>query len=43
MNIAAKVFCRVFQAAFHMALPILLYRKPQIYENITGIAPLLRE
>ena len=43
MNIAAKVFCRVFQAAFHIALPILPYRKPQIYENITGIAPLLRE
>ena len=42
MNIAAKVFCRVFQAAFHIALPILPYRKPQIYENITGIAPLLR-
>ena len=43
MNPVSKVFCRVFQTAFHLALPVLPYRKPKIYENITGIGPLLRE
>lgn len=43
MNVVSKVLCRVFQTAFHLALPILPYRRPKIYENITGIAPLLRE
>ena len=43
MNPVPKVFCRVFQTAFHLALPVLPYRKPKIYENITGIGPLLRE
>lgn len=41
MNPASKVFCRVFQTAFHLALPVLPYRKPQIYENTAGILPLL--
>ena len=43
MNIAYRVFCRVFQAAFHLALPILPYREPEIYPDISGIGPLLRE
>ena len=43
MNTASKIFCRAFQAVFHLALPILPYRKPKIYENITGIGSLLRE
>ena len=43
MNPVSRAFCRVFQAAFHLALPILPYRRPKIYENITGIGPLLRE
>ena len=43
MNPVSKVFCRIYQAAFHLALPILPYRKPKIYENTTGIGPLLRE
>ena len=42
MNPVSKAFCRIYQAAFHLALPILPYRKPKIYENITGIGPLLR-
>ena len=41
MNTVSKVFCRVFQTAFHLALPVLPYRKPQIYENTAGILPLL--
>ena len=43
MNTVFKVFCRVFQTAFHLALPVLPYRTPEIYENIAGIGPLLRE
>ena len=43
MNIASKAFCRVFQTAFHLALPILPYREPKIYPDITGIGPLLHE
>ena len=43
MNTVSKVFCRVFQTAFHLALPVLPYRTPEIYENIAGIGPLLRE
>ena len=30
MNIASKAFCRVFQTAFRMALPVLPYREPEI-------------
>lgn len=42
MNIASKIFCRVFQSAFHLALPFLPYREPKIYESITDIVGLLR-
>ena len=30
MNIFAKIYCRVFQAAFRAALPVLPYREPEI-------------
>jgi len=43
MNIVSKAFCRAFQTVFHLALPVLPYRTPKIYENIAGIGPLLRE
>ena len=43
MNPAFKLFCRIFQTAFHLALPILPYRTPQLSEHISDIAPLLRE
>lgn len=41
MNTVFKVFCRVFQTAFHLALPVLPYRTPEIYDTIAGIGPLL--
>ena len=49
MNIASKAFCRIFQTAFRMALPVLPYREPKIVgacskldkvfkkENITSV------
>lgn len=43
MNPASKLFCRIFQTAFHLALPILPYRTPKLYEHISDIAPLLQE
>ena len=43
MNPISKVFCRIFKTVFHLALPILPYRNPKIYDNITGIGQLLRE
>jgi len=30
MNIASKAFCRIFQTAFRLALPLLPYREPEI-------------
>ena len=33
MNIASKIFCRVFQTAFRIALPILPYREPEIVNS----------
>lgn len=33
MNIASKAFCRVFQTAFRVALPILPYREPKIINS----------
>ena len=35
------VFCRVFQAAFRMAMPFLPYREPKIINSCTGIEKVL--
>lgn len=42
MNIAYKAFCRTFQKAFHLALPILPYREPKRFKHIEDIEELLR-
>lgn len=33
MNIFKKAFCRAYQFAFHIALPVLPYREPKILKN----------
>lgn len=38
MNIFKKVFCRVYQLAFHAALPLLPYREPKILQSVQEIA-----
>lgn len=38
MNIFKKVFCRVYQFAFHAALPVLPYREPEILKSVCEIA-----
>ncbi len=42
MNIAAKVFCRTFQAGFRMALPILPYREPEIVRACSELGKVLK-
>lgn len=37
MNIFKKVFCRTYQIAFHLALPMMPYREPKLYETINEI------
>ena len=41
MNIAYKAFCRTVQLAFRMALPILPYREPRLYNRLDDIAGVL--
>ncbi|MCI5648325.1 MAG: iron-containing alcohol dehydrogenase [Fusicatenibacter sp.] len=43
MKKAAKVYCRIFQFAFHLVLPVLPYREPKICENISGIPKVLNK
>ncbi|MBQ8322869.1 MAG: iron-containing alcohol dehydrogenase [Clostridia bacterium] len=37
MNIFKKVYCRIFQTAFRLALPFLPYREPKIYDSINRL------
>lgn len=43
MNIFKKVFCRIYQAAFHAALPILPYREPERLSSVNDIPALLKK
>ncbi|WP_458407135.1 iron-containing alcohol dehydrogenase [Anaerotignum sp.] len=43
MKIAEKVFCRVFQGAFRVALPVLPYREPKILKEVKMIPKLLQQ
>ena len=43
MNIFGKVFCRVYQFAFKVAMPLLPYRQPKPIDSIGGVAKLLEE
>ncbi len=42
MNIGKKFFCRMYQFAFHIALPILPYREPEILKSTDYIADKIR-
>jgi alcohol dehydrogenase class IV len=37
MNTIKKVYCRVYQTAFKLAIPILPYRKPEILEGMVRL------
>lgn len=43
MNILRKMYCRVFQFAFHIALPLLPYREPKLFDSVQALPTLLRE
>lgn len=43
MNIVKKIYCRVFQKAFHIAIPFLPYRNPKIIGKTTSIPKLLNQ
>ena len=34
MNVFKKIYCRIFQGCFHLAIPILPYRDPKILDSI---------
>lgn len=37
MNIVSKIYCRVFQTAFRLALPVLPYREPEIIRSCAAL------
>ena len=41
MNVFKKAFCRVYQAAFHAALPVLPYREPVRLDSIEKVPSVL--
>lgn len=43
MFITKKIYCRLFQQAFRLAIPLLPYRKPRIIEGFSQLIPVLKE
>lgn len=43
MNIFRRIYCRIFQGAFRLALPLLPYREPKILNSLNEIPDLLKK
>ena len=43
MNIARKIYCRVFQEVFHIAIPFLPYRKPATLNSVEDLPKLFKK
>ena len=43
MNIFAKIYCRIFQTAFRVALPVLPYREPEIIRSCAEIGKVAKK
>ena len=43
MNIIKKIYCRVFQEVFHIAIPFLPYRKPVILDSVLDLPKLFKD
>ena len=43
MNCLRKVYCRTYQTAFRIALPILPYKTPELLENVDDLTRLLKK
>lgn len=43
MNIFSKIFCRIYQTCFYLAMPLLPYREPVIYNSVSELPKLFKE
>lgn len=43
MDTLKKIYCRIFQGAFRMALPVLPYREPELLNRVDMIPEILRK
>lgn len=43
MNTIKKIYCRIFQTAFKIALPVLPYRKPEIIDSVSEIPQIIKK
>ena len=43
MNIFKRVFCRVYQGVFRLALPILPYREPEIFNSVEDLPNMFKQ
>jgi alcohol dehydrogenase class IV len=43
MNLIKKIYCRTYQAAFKLAIPVLPYRKPNILNGMEELPELLKQ
>lgn len=43
MNIFSKIWCRMYQGVFKIAMPLLPYREPQVLESVLKIKEVLKE
>ena len=43
MNIFKKAYCRIFQAVFKLAIPLLPYRQPKILQSVRDCAEVLEK
>jgi alcohol dehydrogenase class IV len=43
MNLIQRSYCRIYQKAFRLALPLLPYRDPKLLNSLEEIIPVLRE
>ena len=43
MNQVKKIYCRIFQKAFHLVIPVLPYRQPKKVEHLADIPSILKE
>ncbi|MBQ7999743.1 MAG: iron-containing alcohol dehydrogenase [Ruminococcus sp.] len=42
MNIFKKIFCRVYQSVFYLAMPLLPYREPELHKSLQDIPDYLK-
>lgn len=42
MNALARIGCRVFQQCFHLAIPLLPYREPELLGGMGAVGPLMK-